>query len=344
MQTIITNEQDLLTKDGLIENPGFAFTPVWKYNKENIKAPKWRIKEWDYYLITNENYAAAFTISDLGYLGLISVSLLSLNCPLDRTKTILTPFPMGKFNLPTKSSEGITQYIGKDIQIKFNVQNGKRHLRCHFPNFYEEEDFDADIILTDTYKDSMVIATPWEEKPTCFYYNQKINCLDSEGTIKLGEQEFIFKKGRDFAVLDWGRGVWTYDNTWFWGTGSGLVNDKTFGFNLGYGFSDRSYASENVIFYDGSVQKLSEVEFHIPRNEKGEYDFYKQWTISSDDKRITGIFEPILDRNALTDLKVLVTDQHQVFGKFTGNVILDSGETLIIKDFLCAIEVVHNKY
>lgn len=344
MQTIITEKQDLLNKEGLIENPGFAFTPVWNYNKENIQAPAWRIKEWDYYLITNQDYAAAFTISDLGYIGMISVSLLDLKEPLDRTKTLLTPFPLGKFNLPRTSSEGISQYIGKDVQIKVNVQNGKRHLRCHLPNFYEGETLEADIILTNIYDESMVIATPWAEKPTCFYYNQKINCLEAQGTITLGEQEFHFEKGRDYGVLDWGRGVWTYDNTWFWGTGSGIIDGKTFGFNLGYGFSDRSSASENVVFYDGKAHKLSEVKFHIPTKVNGSYDFYKQWTISSDDNRITGILEPILDRNALTDFKIIVSDQHQVFGKFTGNVVLDNGETLIIKDFLCAVEVVRNKY
>ena len=39
MQTIQTKKQDLLNKNGIIENPGFAFTPVWNYNRENIKAP-----------------------------------------------------------------------------------------------------------------------------------------------------------------------------------------------------------------------------------------------------------------------------------------------------------------
>lgn len=344
MQTIITERQDLLTKDGLIANPGFAFTPIWDYNRENINAPKWRIKEWDYYLVTNDEYAVAFTVSDLAYLGMISVSLLDLKNPLDRTNTKLTALPMGKFNMPKASCEGVVQYIGKDVQIKINTKDGKRHLRCTFPNFYEGETLDADIIMTEVYDESMNIATPWAEKPTCFYYNQKINCMEAEGKVTLGDKVFMFEKGKDYAVLDWGRGVWTYDNTWFWGTGSGVQNGKTFGFNLGYGFSDRSSASENVVFYDGKVHKLSEVTFNIPKKEDGSYDFYKQWTISSDDNRITGIFEPVLDRNALTDLKVIISDQHQVFGKFSGNVILDGGETIAIKDFMCALEVVRNKY
>lgn len=52
----------------------------------------------------------------------------------------------------------------------------------------------------------------------------------------------------DFGGLDWGRGVWTYDNIWYWGSGSGEVDGHRFGFNIGYGFGDTSAASENVIF------------------------------------------------------------------------------------------------
>lgn len=343
MQAIITEKQDLLTKEGLIKNPGFAFTPVWRYNKENIKAPKWRIKEWDYYLITSSDHAVAFTISDLGYLGMISVSLLDLDNPLDRTKTILTPFPMGKFHLPTASDEGVSEYHGKGIDIRFEVRNHKRHLTCRMSNFYEGETFEADFHLNEIYDDTMVIATPWKEKPTCFYYNQKINCIEAEGTATLGNKKFIFEKGKDYAVLDWGRGVWTYDNIWFWGTGSGIADGKTFGFNLGYGFSDRSSASENVVFYDGKGYKLSEVTFEIPKDSFGKYEFMKPWTITSDDNRISGKIEPILDRNALTDMKIILSDQHQIFGKFSGTVVLDD-ETVEIIDFLCAVEVVHNKY
>ena len=55
-------------------------------------------------------------------------------------------------------------------------------------------------------------------------------------------------------------------------------------------------------------------------------------------------FEPIIDRSALIDLKVIVTDQHQVFGRMNGTAVLDDGTTIEVKDFLCFAEKVHNKY
>ena len=56
-------------------------------------------------------------------------------------------------------------------------------------------------------------------------------------------------------------------------------------------------------------------------------------------------FEPIIDRNDYTSaLGIIVTNQHQVFGRMTGKAVLDDGTVIRIKDFLCFAEKVHNKY
>ena len=80
-----------------------------------------------------------------------------------------------------------------------------------------------------------MICTPFD-KPGHFYFNQKINCLRASGKVTVGEREYMLDPSDSFAVLDWGRGVWTYHNTWYWASASGLVDGVPFGFNLGYGF------------------------------------------------------------------------------------------------------------
>lgn len=85
MQHEVTRHQRLLDRRGFVQEPGFARSLVWDYNRENIHAPKFRIKEWDYYLVANEDFGVAFTISDLGYLGLISVSFLNLKEKWEKT-------------------------------------------------------------------------------------------------------------------------------------------------------------------------------------------------------------------------------------------------------------------
>ncbi len=72
--------------------------------------------------------------------------------------------------------------------------------------------------------------------------------MTARGSVRFDGQEYVFDPATSFAVLDWGRGVWTYKNTWYWGSASGLVDGVPFGFNIGYGFGDTSAASENMLF------------------------------------------------------------------------------------------------
>lgn len=353
MQHEVTTRQKLLDKNGHVMEPGFARHLVWEYDRRDIHAPKHRIKEWDYYLVHNEDYAIAFTISDLAYLGMISVSLINLKEGWEKTNTILTAFPMGSFHLGRHSDQGNAEFQNKQLRLKYKIEpakNGqpmKRHIICQYQNFLDGQDFSAKICLEQPEMETMCIATPWAEKPAAFYYNQKIACMPAAGYAQLGNKKYEFVPTRDFGSLDWGRGVWTNDNTWYWGIGNGqLIDGVPFGFNIGYGFSDRSSASENVIFYNHKVHKLDEVDFGIPKCGDGplDYDYMKPWHITSSDGRFDGIFTPILNRHALTDVKVIISNQNQVFGKMNGKAVLDDGTVIEMKDFNCALEAVRNKY
>ena len=334
----VTHEQLLLTEDGELREPGWSRRMVQKYDRQMIKAPKWRIKEWDYYLVMSDRFAGAFTISDDGYIGLQSVSLLEFgNSPWEHTETVLIPFPMGKLKLPSDSYSGKTAYHDERLDLCFEKTEGKRHITCRFNQFQDGKTFVCDIFLEEPKMDSMVIATPWNKKHA-FYYNQKINTMPASGYMEFDGKRYEFNPATDFGTLDWGRGVWTYDNTWFWGSGNTRIDGKPFGFNIGYGFGDTSAASENILIYDGKAHKLDDVEFHIPRN------IMDYWAITSSDGRFEMTFIPVLDRAACLNFGIIVSDQHQVFGKMSGKAVLDDGSVIQIKDVMCFAENVHNRY
>ena len=335
----VTTRQPLLKADGSLTEPGWAKQLVWEYDRKAIKAPKFRIKEWDYYLVLNDDFAGAFTISDDGYVGLQSVSLLNFKEGWEHTETILNALPMGKMKLPTDSSAGDVKYEDKRLKLEYRLSEGQRRIVCEFKDFWNGKPFSCDITLQQPPMDTMVIATPWKEKKTAFYYNQKINCMRASGSMHYDGKTYTFNPATDFGTLDWGRGVWTYDNTWYWGSGNGDVNSKAFGFNIGYGFGDTTAATENMLFYDGKCHKLDDVTFHMDKT-----DYMKPWKFTSSDGRFEMDFVPVLDRAAKTDFKIIVTDQHQVFGRMTGKCILDDGTVIELKDFMCFAEDVHNKY
>ena len=178
-----------------------------------------------------------------------------------------------------------------------------------------------------------------KEKKGRFYYNQKINCMRAGGFAEYNGKRYEFHPEKHFGTLDWGRGVWTYDNTWYWGSGNCDVDGHAFGFNIGYGFGNTKAASENVIFYDGVAHKIDDVTFVIPED-----DYCKPWKFTSSDGRFEMDFMPLLDRSACLDYKLIVSDQHQVFGRMSGTTVLDDGTKVEIKDVLCFAEKVHNRY
>ena len=344
MQVKITEPGKLLNENGELAQAGYATSLIKEYDRKDIKASPLRIKEWDYYLITDGKYALALTIADNSYMGMYSVSWLDFEKPSQITKSIMTVMPKGKTGLPKTSVKGDVGFHNSQLDLSFSNDGKQRQLHCLYRDFHEGKQLYADVILTDVPRDSMVIMTPYKEDPKAFYYNQKINCLRASGTVSFGQEGHRFEPDSAFAVLDWGRGVWTYSNTWYWASLNAAQDGHRVGFNLGYGFGDTSAASENMIFLDGIAHKLSQVTFNIPLKENGSEDYMKKWTFTSDDGRLNLDFEPVIDRASLTDVGIIKSDQHQVFGRFTGTVILDDGTPFRIKNLLGFAEKVTNKW
>jgi len=95
-----------LDEEGTLKQAGWAKDLLLRYDRRQIKAPRFRIKEWDYYCILRGSYGAAFTIADNGYLGFVSVTLFDFKEPKKTTKTTMTLFSLGSFNMPSTSQEG----------------------------------------------------------------------------------------------------------------------------------------------------------------------------------------------------------------------------------------------
>ena len=339
----ILRSAPLLNASGDLAEPGWARSLLPVYRRSDIRVSPMRIKEWDYYLITDGHVGLALTIADNGYMGLDSVSFLDFDEGWEQTKSPMRLFPMGKTGLPESSADGASEIARGGYAMAFYHEDGARRLSFHMDRFLDGDAIEGIVTLSGAPEASMVSATPFD-KPGHFYYNQKINCMRAEGWITLGKRRIELTPDRFFGVLDWGRGVWTYHNTWYWGSASGELDGVPFGWNIGYGFGNTAAASENVLFYDGRIHKLGTVEFHIPKDEKGRNAYLNVWNFTSDDNRFYMDFTPVLDRSALTSAIIIKSDQHQVFGRFTGRVTLDDGTVLPVRDFFGFAEKVENKW
>ncbi|MFA5468067.1 MAG: DUF2804 domain-containing protein [Sphaerochaetaceae bacterium] len=344
MQHEVTKTQNLLTTAGKIAEEGWARRPLWRYNRKEIKAPAWRIKEWDYYSVMSHDhkFSLCVTFSDLGYAGLFALAFIDLENKAVAQVDAIKLLPMGKLGLKPHSGDYSVAWANSQFRIALSRQGPKRRILVGAPSLKlpdERVGLDADLTLVQPKSlESLNIATSWASKRRAFYLNEKINCMPTSGRLRLQDDLIMLEESESFSVLDWGRGVWTYSNRWFWASASGLLEERIFGFNLGYGFSDRTPASENAIIYDNKIYKLAEISFEIPAS------YLDQWKITSSDGRFEMTFDPVVDRQTKTNLLVVKSNQHQVFGYFNGYTTLDDGTKLLINNFPGFAEDVYNRF
>ncbi len=341
----VTKEQVLLSGNGTILEEGWARHPIWLYDRDRVKAPRKRLKEWDYYAITSmkEGWTLSATISDLGYARFLAIAFIDLRtggyAQAEKSQLLFNSKP----DLPQNSMfDNEICYSFEDLRISFIRKGQKRNVLVCAPDLVLPDGrvgLDARIeLLQPDEMESMNIATSWAENRRAFFLNEKINCMPAIGSLRLGNDTRRIDFSDDvWGMLNWGRGRWTYCNTWFWSSGSGTVDGHSFGFNLGCGITDRQPASENAVFYDGRIHKIDDVEFCIPD------DIMKTWRFKSSDNRFEMEFEPVIDKFSDTNALVIRSNRHQVFGYFTGHAILDDGTRINLDRFPAFAEKIFNR-
>jgi len=334
MQNEITKKDLLLDDRGCLKHKGFSRQPVLKYNPENIKIyplsflNRLRLKEWDYYGVTTREFYFSATISHIGYAGFVFVYFIDFHKKLMVEESVITPFGRG-CRLPRTSESGDIHFRHKNLTMSFNRMKESRAIRVDCPGFNHGEGLFADFTAHQpAAMESIVVATPIGKKR--FYYNQKINCMPTEGQISFGTREYDINRQNALTTLDWGRGVWEYSSFWNWASASGFLPDgATVGLNLGIGFGDLSSHTENCFFINGTMTKLDRVEFEYDAS-----DFMKPWAFTSNDDKLKLTFTPFFDRVANTNLLIIRSNVHQLFGTYAGTLTTDAGEEIEIQDLI----------
>jgi hypothetical protein len=344
MQNEIKKSIPLLDNRGHLTEEGYAKLPYWEYSRNEINVSKYKIKEWDYFYIycPDNNVFLTFTVSDLGYAGLYAAAVIDLSTGKFAQTDEVKLLTKHRTNLaPSADEDHQVEVSGKNLSIQLNKEGSKRSILFSAPELEinGSKGFSGNIVITEPAEmERMVIATSWEENRKAFYYNQKINCMHAAGLYKLGDKHYTFSE-KSMAGLDWGRGVWTRKNRWYWGSASVLLDGVPFGFNIGYGFSDRTPASENMIFYNGKAHKIEDIEFIIDTD-----NYLNEWEFVTSDGRLDMKFRPAVDRFSNFNVKLIQSIQHQVFGYFTGKAILDDGKEIEFADLPGFAEDVYNKW
>ena len=344
MQNELAQQGPLLQTDGQLAQIGWARQPILDCNLEAAHfylfrpLQRFRIKQWDYYAIFTPNRFFSATIADLGYAGNIFVYTMDFETGDLHEDGLVIPLGKGIF-LPRNSTEARSSFENKSVKLDFSVHPDHRHLSVNWPEFHDGRGIQAEIDLaTPRGYESMNIVIPIGDKR--FYYNRKVNCLPAGGTIKYGDLVETLDPTQCLGSLDWGRGVWEYQSYWNWASASGFLPDgRTIGLNMGMGFGDLSRAGENAIILDNRIHKLEQVKFDYVSG-----DYMLPWKFTESQDRLTLTFTPFKDRTATTNLGIIFSEVHQMFGRYNGTVILDDGEEILVKDLIGFAEEHHARW
>jgi len=277
------------------------------------------------------------SLADLGYAGQAFAYMVDLATGDYHEETLTIPLGRG-IVLPQNSTTGESEFDNGQIRLSFKAEPQARRLSVAWPGF-DKVNLAADVTLRlPPEHESMAIVIPIGKKR--FYYNRKVNCMPAEGWVEHGGKRIDLHPSETLGNLDWGRGVWDYRSFWVWASASGFLKDsRTVGLNMGFGFGDTSAATENALILNERVHKLDQVYFdYSPGNYK------RPWKMTSPDGRMNLEFVPTIERVARTNLAIITSEVHQMFGRYQGTVQTDDGEIIHLDELAGFAEEHHARW
>lgn len=335
----ITDPVRLCAPDGRRLNVGAVGWSRFPTLSANLAGSWGRNKRWDYWAILAGDLVLAVTYADVDYLGMASVWWADLatgrsggrdnNVPLSRG--ISLPDQPGTAPLRWSGRAGSVDIIddtnGTSIEAVWTEADGTR------ASLRAEIDLPPD-------HESLNVVIPWSDRR--FQFTSKHQARPAQGVLTIGTTSRVF--GRDdeaWGVLDVGRGRWRYRNRWNWGGGAGRADTgAVVGIQLGGKWTEGTGFTENGVIVDGRLTKIG-VELDWS------YDWdhpTRPWSVAASDGSIDLVLEPRFDRHSRVEAGVLGMEVHQVFGRWSGTVVDDTGVAHRLTDAQGFAEEARNRW
>ncbi|WP_404472438.1 DUF2804 domain-containing protein [Microbacterium aerolatum] len=298
-------------------NPGAAgWTRTPLHDTSGIPSSRhWgRNKRWEYWGVMTPTHVIALTVSCIDYLSLHSVWVLDRATGEEVETTVLSPGGRSA-TLPASLGDGPARARTSKVTLDIDEIEDATTLRGSAPRVT----FDITAGRS-TGHEALGVVVPWRRNGRIrhFQYTVKDVARPAHGTLTIDGATFDVPEG-SWAVLDHGRGRWPYQVWWNWATGSGTVDGRVIGLQLGSKWTDGSGATENALVVDGHLTKISEELVW----DYDSSDWLRPWHIHGESADLT--FTPFHNKHSRTNVLVISTRTDQLFGTWSGWVLDDTG-------------------
>ena len=346
-QTEYTEPTPLLNADGTLNAKGWARHNIFQYDRSLVK--KERLiskKEWEYYTVTDGQKQLLISFAHVGIGGFMGLRLIDLHTGEVHADGS-TIFVGGNKHLPLDRVDAPGRFSGKEGSAVYDFNTMETQRTVYFKIMHQGKPLMCNLTMDiPEGLENITTVLPFEGDDTKFFMTTKQNCMPTSGTFRFGDYTYEFSKDSAFCSLDWGKVNTPRKMVWYWGSGADYIYDAEgkkhiFGFEITWAIGDESHATETCLFYDGKVHKIGAVD--VEKFPKGR--LMEEWKIISEDGRFNMTMKPI--RNNPSDLNLGIIARmncNQVYGLWSGDVTLDDGTKLEIKDMFAFCEYVENRW
>lgn len=318
---------------GRLNRDAVGWTRRQLHDTSGVLRSRWgRRKRWEYWGVVGPHHIVAMTISSVDYAGVQELWVFDRETRREVSRVAIVPFARGT-ELPASLGDGPAAVRAGDLELRVEPDGpAADRLLARAPGVT----IDLRAARPEG-SEALGVVVPWSD--TRYQYTVKEVAIPTTGTIVLDGEEFaIDADGPAWAVLDHGRGRWPYDVRWNWGAGSGVVEGRRIGVQLGGQWTDGTGSTENALFVDGRLHKISEELTW----EYDPADYLAVWRVHGDLAELA--FTPFHDKVSRTALGVVSTRTDQCFGHWAGWMADDAGRRVRVDGVVGFVEDVHNRW
>lgn len=329
-------EREILAPLSLCDSKGNLNPAAIGYSRKplidsNLSGHFMRKKKWNYWCVYGEDILFSASIRHMDYATVCSVYFLDYETQRFFEKTVTIPLGQ-RVHMPNQVLETV-KFSNNEMSVQLLHMQNETHMAVTI------SDFDGDLLHADLHiehpenDDSLNVVIPWNRQ--LFQHTAKHHTLPTRGFVKIGDKRYTFNPEDSYAVLDYGRGVWPRTASWNWAMASQRVGNRRIGLNFGGKWTDGTGMTENAVFVNGKMSKISEdVIFTYD-----ETDLMKPWHIRSKFSQVVNLtFTPFFKRESTINARLVKSNVYHMVGYFNGVVYLQDGSRLAITQLLGSIE------
>lgn len=293
-----------------------------------------RLKEWQHFGIISRDFYFGFALVDSKYLGNFfcyffdrdSGKLVEYDC--------LAPPGRIKTSRELWNDDCRFRYRGYKVEIENRLDAGFHRTRVEIQGKGKKPGIRAELeVLEDLEKiEPLIVVSPI--RPNRPLYTHKVAC-PVRGEVKVSGEVHTLDESQDIALIDVQKTFYPYHTFWKWATCAGYDKEgRLIALNLCQNFieDDETY-NENCLWVDGKISYLGAARFKYD-----EGDVLRPWHIETTDGNCKLEMKPKGERCGKVNLGLLMSNFHQPFGTFSGNVVDSDGKSYEINDLFGLVE------